>query len=125
MHFLTPLRVILKHTFFPLAQRTPTFNMIKSYYLRNAVTPSDVGYRMAYEKCLMSYGDLRIPEEVTANWNPGQPVQVSWNPQVTQAMAQADDVLFAVVYLFGHKESWNYYIRQDIELNEYYCKLLT
>jgi hypothetical protein len=20
---------------------------------------------------------------------------------------------------------WNYYIRQDIELNEYYCKLLT
>ena len=93
MHFLTPLRVILKHTFFPLAQRTPTFNMIKSYYLRNAVTPSDVGYRMAYAKCLMSYGDLRIPEEVTANWNPGQPVQVSWNPQVTQAMAQADDVL--------------------------------
>ena len=98
MHFLTPLRVILKHTFFPLAQRTPTFNVIKSYYLRNAVTPSDVGYRMAYSKCLMSYGDLRIPEEVTANWNPGQPVQVSWNPQVTQAMAQADDVLFAVVY---------------------------
>ena len=22
-------------------------------------------------------------------------------------------------------ENWNYYIRQDIELNEYYCKLLT
>ena len=22
-------------------------------------------------------------------------------------------------------KEWNYYIRQDIELNEYYCKLLT
>ena len=98
MHFLTPLRVILKHTFFPLAQRTPTFNVIKSYYLRNAVTPSDVGYRMAYAKCLMSYGDLRMPEEVSLNGDAGQLVELSWNPQVTQAMAQADDVLFAVVY---------------------------
>ncbi|MDR6300677.1 DUF6266 family protein [Mesonia maritima] len=97
MHFLTPLQWILKNTYFPLQQNSPTFNHIKSYYLRHALTSNGEGYHITYSQCLLSYGDLRIPEQVELQREESQ-VHLTWQPQVEQAMAKADDQLFVVVY---------------------------
>ncbi|MBW2962618.1 DUF6266 family protein [Mesonia aestuariivivens] len=98
MHFLTPLRWILKNTYFPLQQNSPSFNHIKSYYLRHALTPSGEGFQLVYSRCLMSYGDLRMPEQVVFQREGMYEVLLTWEPQQEQAMAQPDDQLFVVVY---------------------------
>lgn len=98
MHFLTPLGRILKNTYFPLQRNSPTFNHIKSYYLRHALAPSEEGYQVVYSRCLMSYGDLRIPEQVMQQREGAYEVQLTWQPQLEQAMAQPDDQLLVVVY---------------------------
>ena len=98
MHFLTPLRRILKNTYFPLQQKSPVFNHIKSYYLRHALAPSGEGYQLVYSRCLMSYGDLRMPEQVVQQREGAYEVELTWAARLEQAMAQPDDELFVVVY---------------------------
>lgn len=115
MHFLQPLQLILKETYFPLQQKTPVFNSIKSYYLRHAVSAKEEGYGIAYSKCLMSYGDIRIPEKIQLQQNESSEVSVSWEPNTDQALANTDDQLFGVVY---HPPTHQFYFAADIGCRE-------
>ncbi|WP_146228859.1 DUF6266 family protein [Mesonia sp. K7] len=98
MHFLKPLQNILSKTYFPLRQNSLAFHQIKSYYLRHALKPMEKAYAIDYAKCLMSYGELRPPEQVTAQRPVTDTIVLTWEPQLGQALAQSNDPLFAVLY---------------------------
>src|SRR5690606_9482402 len=106
MYFLKSLQNILSQTYFPLRQNPIAFHQIKSYYLRYALKPIGEGYAMDYTKCLLSYGELRSPEQVTAQRQGTDKIKLTWEPQLGQAFAQQDDPLFAVLY---HEASHLFY----------------
>lgn len=98
MHFLGPLKHILKLLFSPNRPTSASFHFIKSYYLLHGLHFGTQGYEINYATSLMSYGDLRPPEQAFAQWDGAQEVLLEWNPQSEQALAHAEDYLFAVVY---------------------------
>ncbi|WP_146228886.1 DUF6266 family protein [Mesonia sp. K7] len=106
MHFLKPLQNILSKTYFPLRQNPLAFHQIKSYYLRHALKPVGEGYAIDYAQCLLGYGELRPPEQVTAQRPGTNKIKLAWEPQLGQALAQQDDPLFAVLY---HEASHLFY----------------
>ncbi|WP_121667980.1 DUF6266 family protein [Mesonia aquimarina] len=98
MHFLKPARMILNKTYFPLQKNKPVFNSLKSYYLRHGVISNKNGYTIDYSRCLMSYGDLRIPEHLQLQRIGSLGVNVTWSANNDQALANKNDRLFAIVY---------------------------
>ncbi|MGO2103512.1 MAG: DUF6266 family protein [Psychroflexus halocasei] len=98
MHFLNAARFILKQTYFPINQKKATYHLIKSYYLKHAISENNEQFSINFSKALMSYGEIRPPANLNIIEVDNFTRSVTWTSEENQALAQADDELFVVLY---------------------------
>ena len=98
MHFLNAASFILKQTYFPINQKKATYHLIKSYYLKHTISENNQQFSINLSKALMSYGMIRPPANVSISEVDNLTRHVTWTSETDQALAQADDELFVVLY---------------------------
>lgn len=97
MTFLSPLKSLLKENMFPPGWVLPAFHWAKSYYLNEAVYYENERYHINFPKALMSLGDLRPPDLISAHVDDTYLIELQWQDNSDQALAYADDGLLVVL----------------------------
>ncbi|WP_121666558.1 DUF6266 family protein [Mesonia aquimarina] len=98
MRFLQALKFLFKSSYFPLHPKKSAFNHAKSYYLKEALTHTPDGYEINYAKAIVSYGTIRVPEQVHAQRPAADHLELQWLAQTRQAFASAKDQVLLVLY---------------------------
>ncbi|PJX28496.1 hypothetical protein CAP47_00435 [Psychroflexus sp. S27] len=98
MHFLNAARFILNQTYFPINQKKATYHLIKSYYLKHAISENNEQFYINFSKALMSYGMIRPPAHLNIIEVDSFTRSVTWTSETDQALAQTNDELFVVLY---------------------------
>jgi len=97
MGFLQPLQHLLRDTMFPPGSHLPPFHWAKSYYMNEAVYFENETYHILFSKALMSVGDLRPPELISAHVDDTHRVELQWQDNSEQALAYPDDGLLVIL----------------------------
>lgn len=103
MDFLKPLKRLLRENIFLQGSDLPPFHWAKSYYLNEVVYFDDGRYHINWPKALMSVGNLRPPELLSAHIDGTYLVQLQWQDNSDQALAYPDDELLVVLCAPGAK----------------------
>lgn len=104
MDFLQPMQGLIKECYFPFGKNKSGFHAAKSHYLKYALRFEQEAYHIDYPKALISFGDLRPPEEVKLEAIPAtDSFRVSWSNNSLQAMAAPDDRLLFACYAPGQE----------------------
>ncbi|WP_121667540.1 DUF6266 family protein [Mesonia aquimarina] len=120
MRFLQALKFLFKSSYFPLDPKKSAFNHAKSYYLKEALIHTPVGYGINYAKAIVSYGTIRVPEQVHAHRPAADHLELHWLAQSGQAFASTKDQVLLVLY---HEKTQEVYfqtqagLRADAYLN--------
>ncbi|WP_188438888.1 DUF6266 family protein [Planktosalinus lacus] len=102
MEFLSPLSGLMKIAYKPFRKNTSGFDAAKSYFLKEALIPTDDGYIIDYGKAMVTFGDLRIPEGihmVIDEDDEGFAINLQWEDNTHQALAYPEDTLLLVLHV--------------------------
>lgn len=97
MGFIRPLKRLLRENMFPSGTHLPPFHWAKSYYLNEALYMEDQAYHIHFSKALVSVGDLRPPELISAHIEDTYLVELQWQDNSNQGLAYPDDGLLVVL----------------------------
>lgn len=99
MEFMRPFQNVFKEVYFPFQQDKSGFHAAKSHYLKEAVVLENGDYTIDYSKALLSFGDLRIVENLQLTPDvDNHTLTIQWADNSKQAMAYPDDQLMVVCF---------------------------
>lgn len=106
--FLNPMSEFLSSSFsIPFVGKAPR-NLASSFNNPAAVDDTGPAVTMVYSKALLSQGIVCAMEAPTASLDAPDVLRMDWADNSNQAMAEPDDVLFAVVHVPALK-AYEYY----------------
>ncbi|MFI2744345.1 DUF6266 family protein [Zhouia sp. PK063] len=96
--FLYPLRSILG-TYFGKPQGDKSRNnMATSYHIKDALVENEGTYELDYSKVLISKGEMQGLQGVNCTAGAGNTLDLTWDDNSGQGMAQPTDSLFVICY---------------------------
>lgn len=99
MEFMRPFQRVFKDYYFPFQQNKSGFHAAKSHYSKEALIFENGAYSINYSKALLSYGDLRMVEDLQLTPDAdNHSINIQWTDNSNQAMAYPDDELLVVCY---------------------------
>lgn len=99
MEFMILFQRVFRTVYFPFQQKKSGFHAAKSHYLKEAVVLENGKYTIDYSKALLSYGDLRMVENLQLTPDAdNHSITIQWTDNSNQAMAYPDDELIVVCY---------------------------
>ncbi len=97
--FLNPMAFLLTTSFGKPQGKKSSFNLATSYHLTDALIPTADGFSIQYPKVLIARGDLRGLDGTRLTVESNQTLQLQWDNNSNQAMANATDRLLLVLYV--------------------------
>ena len=97
--FLNPLKSFLNKSFDQPEKKRSRFDFAKSYFLTEAMQPTEDSFTIDYPKVLISKGPLRGLRHVTITPQGEQKAVLQWTDNSALGLAYATDVLSVIGYV--------------------------
>lgn len=109
MEFMRPFQWAFREYYFPFQQNKSGFHAAKSYHLKEALKFEDGIYSIHYPKTQLTYGDLRIIENLEVEADAvNKSLKFKWKDNSDQSMAYPEDALLLLFYSEKSKSRFFY-----------------